>query len=131
MRSEYPAAQRQLARAVEEARAAGLLGRSVLGSGFDFEVEVFPGYGGDVRGEETAPLDALEGLHGSPAVVDSVEALVNVPWIVERGAAAGRPRGWSGATRRRWPSRPRAGGTGGRGRLAWSRRRAQRTGGTP
>jgi NADH:ubiquinone oxidoreductase subunit F (NADH-binding) len=111
IRSEYPAAVARVERAVAEAEAAGLLGRNVLGSGFDLEVRVFRGLGSYVCGEETALLNALEGrrgevrlrppypseagLFGCPTVVNNVETLVNVPWIVERGpeafAALGTP----------------------------------------
>ena len=81
---------------------AGILGEHVLGSAFAFDVTVFPGMGSYVCGEETAMLNAIEGrrgevrlrppypatagLHGKPTVVDNVETLVNVPWIVQRGA---------------------------------------------
>jgi NADH:ubiquinone oxidoreductase subunit F (NADH-binding) len=104
VRSEYPAAIVAVRRAVRDATAAGLLGESVLGSGFGFEVSVVPGLGSYVCGEETALLNAIEGgrgevrprppypaqrgLYGRPTVVNNVETLVNVGWIVERGAAA-------------------------------------------
>jgi NADH:ubiquinone oxidoreductase subunit F (NADH-binding) len=109
IRSEYPAALARMRRAIGEARAAGLLGPSVLGSGFAFDVAVFPGMGSYVCGEETAMLNAIEGLRGEvrlrppfpvdsglwgrPTVVNNVETLVNVPWIVARGAEAYRALG--------------------------------------
>lgn len=96
IRSEYPRAMQRVKRAIETATAAGLL--------HDFEVSVFPGMGSYVCGEETAMLNAIEGLRGEvrlrppypvveglfgkPTVVDNVETLVNVPWILERGAEA-------------------------------------------
>jgi NADH:ubiquinone oxidoreductase subunit F (NADH-binding) len=104
VRSEYPAARAALARAVDDARAAGILGGAVMGSGPAFDVRVVSGLGSYVCGEETALLEALEGrrcevrlrppypvtagLHGRPTVVDNVETLVNAVWIVERGADA-------------------------------------------
>lgn len=104
VRSEYPRARERLDSAVGEARAAGILGDRVLGTDFAFEVTVFAGMGSYVCGEETAMLNAIEGargevrlrppyptshgLYGKPTVVDNVETLVNVPWIVRRGAEA-------------------------------------------
>jgi len=96
IRSEYPRALQQVKRAIEAATAAGLLR--------DFNVAVFPGMGSYVCGEETAMLNAIEGrrgevrlrppypvvegLFGRPTVVNNVETLVNVPWILDRGADA-------------------------------------------
>jgi NADH:ubiquinone oxidoreductase subunit F (NADH-binding) len=104
IRSEYPEAIARMERAVEEARAAGLLGSELFGSRFCFDVRVFHGLGSYVCGEETALLNAIEGrrgdvrprppypvqagLWGCPTVVNNVETLVNVPWIVERGPQA-------------------------------------------
>jgi len=104
IRSEYPLAFERIESAVRQARGAGILGKRVLGSDFAFDVTVFPGMGSYVCGEETAMLNAIEGLrgevrlrppypasaglHGKPTVVDNVETLVNVPWIVARGAEA-------------------------------------------
>lgn len=109
VRSEYPEALARMRRAADDARAAGILGPSVLGSGFAFEVAVFPGHGSYVCGEETAMLNAIEGfrgevrlrppypvdsgLWGRPTVVNNVETLVNVPWIVGHGADAYRALG--------------------------------------
>lgn len=109
IRSEYPAAIARMERAAAEARAAGILGASVLGSGFAFDVTVVPGLGSYVCGEETALLNAIEGrrgevrlrppypaqegLWGRPTVVNNVETLVNVPWIVLEGAPAYRALG--------------------------------------
>ncbi len=104
VRSEYPAARAALAGAVEDARAAGILGHAMLGSGRAFDVQVVSGLGSYVCGEETALLEALEGrrcevrlrppypvtsgLHGQPTVVDNVETLIDAVWIVENGADA-------------------------------------------
>ena len=103
-RSSIPAALAALERAVGEAREAGVVGPSVLGSEFACEVQVFPGVGSYVCGEETALLNAVEGwrgevrlrppyptesgLFGRPTVVNNVETLVNVAAILERGAGA-------------------------------------------
>src|SRR5207342_3069497 len=86
------------------ARSAGVLGSSVLGSDFAFDVTVLEGAGSYVVGEETALLACLEGLRGTvsarppfpaqrglygmPTVVNNVETLCNVPFVAQRGAAA-------------------------------------------
>jgi bidirectional [NiFe] hydrogenase diaphorase subunit len=104
VRSEYPRAQRRLREAVDEAYDAGHLGRDVHGSGFDLEVRVAEGAGSYVSGEETALLNGLaglrgtvrtrppypteQGLHGRPTVVNNVETLAAVPWIVRHGGDA-------------------------------------------
>ncbi len=106
IRSEYPSAREVMRRAVADARAAGLIGRDVLGSGFAFEIDVISGHGSYVCGEETAMLNAIEGrrgevrlrppfpaqagLFGCPTVINNVETLANIPVIVERGADAYR-----------------------------------------
>ncbi len=95
IRSEYPRAMERMQIAIQVATAAGLLE--------GFELSVFPGMGSYVCGEETAMLNAIEGfrgevrlrppypvfegLFGKPTVVNNVETLVNVPWILEHGAA--------------------------------------------
>jgi formate dehydrogenase iron-sulfur subunit len=115
LRSEYPDAIEVLAAAVRLARAAGILGADVMGSGRAFDMEIRVGAGAYVCGEETAllnslegkrgvvrakpPLPALEGLFGKPTVVNNVISLATVPVILERGAAfyagfgLGRSRG--------------------------------------
>ncbi len=101
VRSEYPRAAACLERAIAEAEAAGLLG---TGAAFPLAVRVVRGFGSYVCGEETALLAALEGeraearprppfptergLFGLPTVVNNVETLANVPWILARGAEA-------------------------------------------
>ncbi|MEV1154783.1 NADH-ubiquinone oxidoreductase-F iron-sulfur binding region domain-containing protein [Micromonospora chokoriensis] len=111
VRSEYPAAVDRMRAAVAEARAAGHLGRGIHGSGFDFDVEVVEGAGSYVAGEETALMHAVSGLRGDarprppyptskgflgrPTVLNNVETLAAVPWVVRHGGKAyarlGRP----------------------------------------
>ncbi|MFN4060567.1 MAG: formate dehydrogenase beta subunit [Paracoccus hibiscisoli] len=115
MRSEYPVAIAVLEQAVAIARARGVLGPDVLGSGRAFDMQVRVGAGAYVCGEETSllnslegkrgtvrakpPLPALEGFLGKPTVVNNVISLATVPVIFERGAQAyadfglGRSRG--------------------------------------
>jgi len=104
VRSEYPRSVPTLRRAVEAAREAGLLGKNLLGSGFSFDVDVVEGAGSYVCGEETALLRSLEGLRGmvtarppspadkglfgKPTVVNNVETLANLGWILRHGGAA-------------------------------------------
>lgn len=111
LRKEYPAAKKVLEGALAEARAAGLLGRRVLNSDFAFDIELFIGQGSYVCGEETALLNSLEGrrpevrsrppfptecgLFSRPTVVNNVETLVSVPWIVLNGGDAYRALGFS------------------------------------
>ena len=114
-RSEYPAAIRIMNEAIEVARANGVLGDSILGSGKTFDMEVRMGAGAYVCGEETSllnsmegkrgvvrakpPLPALEGFMGRPTVVNNVISLCSVPVILEKGAdyyrdfGMGRSRG--------------------------------------
>jgi formate dehydrogenase iron-sulfur subunit len=115
IRSEYPHAIRAMRRAVETARAHGLLGASLLGSGHAFDIEVRAGAGAYVCGEETSlleslegrrgevrakpPLPALAGLFGLPTIINNVLTLAAVPFILAEGAKAyadygmGRSRG--------------------------------------
>ncbi|MDO5612373.1 MAG: NADH-ubiquinone oxidoreductase-F iron-sulfur binding region domain-containing protein [Paracoccus sp. (in: a-proteobacteria)] len=104
IRSEYPDAIRAMNDAIAAARARGMLGGSVLGSGFAYDMEVRVGAGAYVCGEETSLLNSLEGkrgvvrakppipaLHGflgRPTVVNNVISLGSVPWIMANGAAA-------------------------------------------
>ena len=106
VRSEYPRSMPALERALEEARQAGLLGRDIRASGFDFDVTLVEGAGSYVVGEETAllacieglrgvvsarpPFPAVRGLYGMPTVVNNVETLANIPFIARRGAEAYR-----------------------------------------
>jgi len=104
VRAEYPLAVRRLEEAVLQARRSRLLGRSVLGSDFDFDVEVKLGAGAFVCGEETAllaslegrrgtprprpPFPAHEGIGGKPTNINNVETLANVPVILRDGPQA-------------------------------------------
>ena len=99
IRSEYPRALERTRAAVADAERAGLLGARLCGEGPPLFVSVVEGFGSYLCGEEAALLDALEGrrdeaqprpsrLFARPTVVNDVETLVNVPWIVERGGAA-------------------------------------------
>ncbi|MEW5864359.1 MAG: NADH-quinone oxidoreductase subunit NuoF [Pseudomonadota bacterium] len=101
----------QFEEALAEARAAGYIGRNILGSGFDFELYAHPGYGAYICGEETALLESLEGkkglprfkppfpasygLYGKPTTINNTETFACVPWIMRHGAEAflalGRP----------------------------------------
>jgi formate dehydrogenase iron-sulfur subunit len=114
-RSEYPHAIAAMTEAVEIARAAGILGPSVMGSAHAFDIETRSGAGAYVCGEETSllnslegkrgtvrakpPLPALQGFLGRPTVVNNVISLASVPVIMERGAefyrdfGMGRSRG--------------------------------------
>ena len=101
LRGEYVDAARNLKRAVKEAEAAGLLGKNIMGSGFDFELIVHTGAGRYICGEETALINSLEGrranprakppfpaavgVWGKPTCVNNVETLCNVPAIVGNG----------------------------------------------
>jgi NADH-quinone oxidoreductase subunit F len=103
VRGEYVEAADRLEHAAAEAERAGLLGRGVQGTAYDLRLHVYRGAGAYICGEETALLESLEGkrpmprsrppfpavsgLYGRPTVVNNVETLVNVPHIVDRGAA--------------------------------------------
>jgi NADH-quinone oxidoreductase subunit F len=87
--------------ALEEARRAGYLGDKVLGSGFDFQLHAFHGFGAYICGEETALLESLEGkkgqprfkppfpasfgLYGKPTTINNTETFAAVPWIIVNG----------------------------------------------
>ncbi len=103
LRGEFAQIERSVTRAIAEARAAGLLGENILGSGFRLAFHTHLGAGAYICGEETAllsslegfrgqprlkpPFPAVEGLYASPTVVNNVETLMNVPHILEHGAA--------------------------------------------
>jgi NADH-quinone oxidoreductase subunit F len=102
MRAEFTEQFHIMQRAIDEAYAAGLLGKDILGSGYDLECYIHRGGGAYVCGEETGlieslegkrgwprikpPFPAIEGLFRKPTVVNNVETLANVPHIIERGA---------------------------------------------
>ncbi|HUF89952.1 MAG TPA: NAD(P)H-dependent oxidoreductase subunit E [Gemmatimonadota bacterium] len=114
VRGEYPVATTRLEHAIGQARAAGLLGRDVMGAGFDFDVEIRRGGGAYICGEETALFNSIEGfrgeprnkppyptdqgLFGKPTVVNNVETLINVLDIVLDGGRAYAAIGTAGST---------------------------------
>ena len=101
VRAEYPLAIKRLNIAIDQARNYGLLGKNILGSGFDFDISIYPGAGAFVCGESTALMYSLEGkrgmprikpprsteagLWGQPTVLNNVETLANVPPILLKG----------------------------------------------
>jgi NADH-quinone oxidoreductase subunit F len=108
-RGEYKYLIDIMDRALEECRAAGLLGKNILGSGFDHDIHTHTGAGAYICGEETAllssleghrghprmkpPFPAVEGLYAAPTVVNNVETLTAVPQIIEMGGIAWRDLG--------------------------------------
>ena len=102
VRAEYPLAIETLDHAINEARKYGLLGENILGSEFNFDIEIYQGAGAFVCGEETAllrsiegkrgmpkpkpPFPANEGLYGMPTLINNVETLSNIPQIILNGA---------------------------------------------
>ena len=103
VRAEYPVAVERLKIAIKQAREYGLLGKDILGSGFDFDIEIRLGAGAFVCGEETAlmtsieghrgeprprpPFPAVKGLFGKPTILNNVETWANINPIITRGAA--------------------------------------------
>ncbi len=101
VRAEYPLAVRNARIALQQCRDAGLLGKNILGSGFDLDIDVREGAGAFVCGEETAliaslegqrgmprprpPFPAQEGYRGKPTNINNVETLANVPLIILHG----------------------------------------------
>jgi NADH-quinone oxidoreductase subunit F len=102
VRQEYPLAVSNLAIAIKKAEEYGLLGKNILGSGFDFTVKVHRGAGAFICGEETSLLNSLEGkpgepnarppfpatkgLWGKPTNINNVETWANIPLIINKGA---------------------------------------------
>jgi NADH-quinone oxidoreductase subunit F len=102
VRAEYPLAVTILEKAIDQAKAVGILGRSMLKSGFGLEVEIFQGSGAFVCGEETALIRSIEGFRGMPryrppypvssglfdrpTVINNVKTLACVPPIISKGA---------------------------------------------
>jgi NADH-quinone oxidoreductase subunit F len=102
IRGEVPHVHRRVRNAVAEAYKAGFLGQNIQGSGFNLDVVVHAGAGAYICGEETALLDSLEGFRGqprlkppfpavaglyaSPTVINNVETIANIPYIVRNGA---------------------------------------------
>lgn len=97
-------AYQRFEQALEEARAAGLLGKHILGSDFSFQLHAAHGFGAYICGEETALLESLEGkkgqprfkppfpasfgLYGKPTTINNTETFAAVPWIIRNGGAA-------------------------------------------
>ncbi len=103
VRAEYPVAVQRLKIAIDQAHKYGLLGKNILGLGFDFDIEIRLGAGAFVCGEETAlmtsieghrgeprprpPFPAVKGLFGKPTILNNVETWANVNPIIVKGAA--------------------------------------------
>ncbi|MGN1316579.1 MAG: NADH-ubiquinone oxidoreductase-F iron-sulfur binding region domain-containing protein [Acutalibacteraceae bacterium] len=102
VRAEYPIAVQRLQKAIDDARAYGLLGKNIFNSGFDFDLFIRLGAGAFVCGEETAlmtsiegnrgeprprpPYPAVKGLFGKPTTENNVETFANIPQIILHGA---------------------------------------------
>jgi len=109
VRAEYPLAVKMVAKAIEQAKDLGLLGKRILGSSFDLEIELFRGSGAFVCGEETALIQSIEGnrgmpihrppypvqngLGGQPTVINNVKTLASIPHILDKGATLYRETG--------------------------------------
>jgi NADH-quinone oxidoreductase subunit F len=101
VRAEYPLAVQLINTALDQARAANLLGKNILGSDFSFDIKIFQGSGAFVCGEETALIRSVEGYRGmprnrppfpvekglnqKPTVINNVKTLATVPVIIEKG----------------------------------------------
>ncbi|MEI6710047.1 MAG: NADH-quinone oxidoreductase subunit F, partial [Actinomycetota bacterium] len=105
LRGEFALGLERLQAAVNEAYQHGVLGENILGTSFSLDIVVHPGAGAYICGEETSLLEALEGkrgfprikppffpavngLYGEPTVVNNVETMSNLPWIISHGGAA-------------------------------------------
>ncbi len=105
LRGEFALGLERVQQAVNDAYEHGALGRRIFGSSFSLDIVVHPGAGAYICGEETALIEALEGkrgfprikppffpavtgLYGEPTVVNNVETMSNLPWIVRHGGAA-------------------------------------------
>ncbi len=104
IRAEYPLAVQRIQKAIDVCYAKGILGKNIFGSGFNFDVEVRLGAGAFVCGEETAliasiegqrgyprprpPVPSVKGLWGKPTVINNVETLANVSYILFKGGQA-------------------------------------------
>ena len=102
VRAEYPIAVQRLSIAIEQAKKYGFLGKDILGTGFDFDLEIRLGAGAFVCGEETAlmtsiegnrgeprprpPFPAVKGLFGKPTVLNNVETYANIAQIIYKGS---------------------------------------------
>ncbi|MGC8464318.1 MAG: NADH-quinone oxidoreductase subunit NuoF [Acidimicrobiales bacterium] len=105
IRGEFALGLERVSQAINEAYEIGALGRNIFGSGFSLDLVLHPGAGAYICGEETALLESLEGkrgfprikppyfpavigLYGEPTIVNNVETMSNLPWIVLNGGAA-------------------------------------------
>ncbi|MCL0098648.1 NADH-quinone oxidoreductase subunit NuoF [Dehalococcoidia bacterium] len=103
VRAEYPLAVKRLEIATRQAREKGFLGKNILGSGFDFDIEIFQGAGAFVCGESTALVLSLEGKRGmpkplprprttevglgdKPTLLNNVKTFANIRWTITQGA---------------------------------------------
>ena len=102
IRKEYPLALTRLRKAIDDARAHGLLGNNILDTGFSFDINIHQGAGAFVCGESTALMASMEGrvgeprakyihtveygFHNKPTVLNNVETVANIPVIIEKGA---------------------------------------------
>jgi NADH-quinone oxidoreductase subunit F/NADP-reducing hydrogenase subunit HndC len=102
VRHEYPLAVKNLKIAINQAEELGLLGKNILGTGFNFDIHIREGAGAFVCGEETALMTSVEGKRGMPkprppfpverglwgksTVINNVETIANIPYIIEKGA---------------------------------------------
>jgi NADH-quinone oxidoreductase subunit F len=101
IRGEFAEEARQLQRAIDAATEKGYIGENILGSGFDLKITIYRGGGAYICGEETAlmtsleggkgyprvkpPFPAISGLYGCPTIINNVETLSNLPYIINRG----------------------------------------------
>ncbi|MEP7326455.1 MAG: NAD(P)H-dependent oxidoreductase subunit E [Gemmatimonadota bacterium] len=104
IRGEYPLAIERVQGAIDQARTDGFLGGNILGRNFEFDIEIRKGAGAYICGEETALFNSIEGYRGEPrnkppfpvqsglfrkpTLVNNVETLANIPWIILEGGAA-------------------------------------------
>ena len=110
VRGEMPIAQQRIADALNEAYAAGYVGQNILGTDFSVDIVLHWGAGAYIVGEETALIESLEGnrgmprlkppffpaavgLYGQPTIVNNVETLANLPWLMNNGAEEYRKYG--------------------------------------
>src|SRR5438309_5182554 len=105
VRGEFALGLERMTQAVNEAYEYGAIGRNILGSGWSIDLVIHPGAGAYICGEETALLESLEGkrgfprikppffpaaigLYGAPTIVNNVETMSNIPWIILNGGEA-------------------------------------------
>ena len=104
IRAEYPLAVENFGKAIKDAHEIGVLGDNIQGSDFSFDIKIKEGAGAFVCGEETAliasiegdrgmprfkpPFPAIKGLFGKPTIINNVETLANLPWIINNGGKA-------------------------------------------